>query len=98
MISFVTVVTNRHGAAHRKLRAYLIAQWATGLITDCWRCGKPLTGPPSQIHLGHTDDGTAYAGLEHGRCNVVAGNENRGPLPPRQLRAIRRKKRASRIW
>jgi len=95
---------SRYGPAHRKLRAILLAQWAAGLIMNCWRCGQVLDGPPSRIHLGHTDDSTAYAGLEHGRCNesaaAVKSNRERRPqaLTPRQLRAIRRKTRPPRAW
>jgi hypothetical protein len=53
---------------HRKLRAALIAQWVPG--DPCARCGQPMWGPPSKIHLGHTDDRTAWTGLEHERCNI----------------------------
>ena len=60
-----------YGYAHQKLRAALLAQWQPG--DPCSRCGGPMWGPPRKIHLGHTDDKTAYRGLEHERCNTADG-------------------------
>lgn len=69
-----------YGAAHQKLAARLLAQWHPG--QPCARCGQPMwqrwTRTPagrrvSAIELGHTDDRTAYTGLEHAHCNRSAG-------------------------
>jgi hypothetical protein len=57
-----------YGHAHRKLRATLIAAWLPG--DPCARCGQPMLGPPSKIHLGHNADRTAWTGLEHSVCNL----------------------------
>ena len=77
-----------YGYAHIKLAAALLAAWQPGDL--CTRCGKPMwqrwtvtrSGRRvSAIHLGHTDDRTAYRGLEHAACNLrdgaVRGNRAR---------------------
>ena len=60
-----------YGTEHRKLRAALIAAWVPG--DPCARCGQPMWGPPSRIHLGHSDDRTTWTGLEHASCNTSDG-------------------------
>jgi hypothetical protein len=55
----------------KTLRRALLAVYAP---TDpCWRCGRPLGPDPSLIDLGHRDDRSGYAGLEHSKCNREAG-------------------------
>lgn len=60
-----------YGYLHQKIRAALIAAWTPG--DPCTRCGQPMWGPPRKIHLGHTEDRTAYTGLEHEACNTSEG-------------------------
>lgn len=75
-----------YGAAHRALRAILIAQYRPG-ITRCWRCQEPMTGPSRRIHLGHADDDRSrWMGLECADCNLKAGAAKGG-----RIRAERRK-------
>ena len=57
--------------AHQQLRKRLLALWRPG--DPCARCGQPMYGPPSMIHLGHTADRTGYIGLEHRFCNCSDG-------------------------
>ena len=86
-----------YGYAHQKLRAILIAAWQPG--DPCSRCGQPMWGPPRRIHLGHTDDKTAYRGLEHERCNTADGarrlNQSRATVTGR---TAARMVRPSRTW
>lgn len=44
----------------------------------CWRCGRPLGPDPARIDLGHRDDRSGYAGLEHRKCNRRAGGQLSG--------------------
>jgi len=58
----------------------------------CGRCGWPLGPDPSRLDLGHTDDRTAYSGLEHARCNRRAGarlgNARRRARRERRIRMV----------
>jgi hypothetical protein len=92
-----------YGTQHQRLRRQLLARWRPG--DPCARCGQPmlhrwLVQPGgrrvSAIDLGHTDDRTGYTGLEHRACNRRDGQRKttavlrtRGPMPARQLAAVR---------
>jgi len=92
-----------YGPAHQKLRKQLLARWRPG--DPCARCGWPMLyrwliypdgRKVSAIDLGHTDDRTGYTGLEHRNCNRRDGQakttailRGRGPMPARQLAAVR---------
>jgi hypothetical protein len=58
----------------------------------CPRCGRPLGPDPARLDLGHTDDRTAYSGLEHARCNRAAGarlgNARRRQRQERRVRMV----------
>jgi hypothetical protein len=62
-----------YGAAHRKLRAMLLATYYPGSVTY-WRCGQPIAEwDTRRIRLGHDDDNPfAYRELEHARCSEAA--------------------------
>lgn len=62
-----------YDADHLALRARLAPLVATGTVR-CWRCQELVT-PTDTWDLGHTDDRTAYAGVEHARCNRSAGGK-----------------------
>lgn len=68
----------KYGHAHQQLRATLLAALVDG--DPCPRCQKPMHAS-QRLDLGHTDDGTAYHGLEHASCNYRAaarkGNRRR---------------------
>jgi hypothetical protein len=56
---------------HQTVRKALLAVYDPA--DPCARCGWPLGPDPRRIDLGHTDDRTAYSGLEHSPCNRAAG-------------------------
>lgn len=58
-----------YGADHQRLRKRLLPL-AYG--TTCWRCGETMW-PWQVLDLGHTEDRTAYTGIEHASCNRAAG-------------------------
>jgi hypothetical protein len=64
----MTVVYDRE---HEAVRRALLA--ASTPATLCWRCRRPLGPDPSRIDLGHRDDGSGWAGLEHDTYNRAAG-------------------------
>jgi hypothetical protein len=98
-----TTAQRGYGASHQALRKQLLARWRPG--DPCARCGQPMLyrwmtdgsgRRTSAIDLGHTDDRTAYTGLEHRSCNRRDGQRKttavlrrRGPMPARQLAAVR---------
>jgi hypothetical protein len=86
-----------YGSQHQKLRRLAISAWQPG--DPCTRCGKPMWGPPSTIHLGHTDDKSGYRGLEHAHCNTSDG-ARRGNRTRRMRTTVtaERKVRPSRAW
>lgn len=55
----------------KTLRRALLAVYSPA--QPCPRCGRPLGPNPNLLDLGHTDDRSAYTGLEHSRCNRGAG-------------------------
>ena len=61
----------RYDATHDAVRKALLA--VASPTDPCVRCGRPLGPDPSQIDLGHRDDGAGWSGLEHARCNRQAG-------------------------
>ena len=65
----------RYGREHRALRRRLARDVEAGLGV-CWRCGRPIA-PGASWHLGHTDDGSAHAGIECVPCNTSAGGRAR---------------------
>lgn len=68
-----TAHANGYGRAHQAERARRLHTYQP---TDlCPRCGEPLGVDPRYIDLGHTDDRTAYSGLEHAYCNRSAGGK-----------------------
>lgn len=82
-----------YGYAHRRLREELLAAFTPG--QPCARCGRPMWGPASKIHLGHDHVNGGYLGLEHEKCNEAdgarRGNRMRGRLsasrrPPQRSR------------
>jgi hypothetical protein len=88
-----------YGAAHRKLRAMLLATYYPGSVTY-WRYGQPIAEwDTSRIHLGHDDDNPfAYRGLEHARCTEAAG-ASKGNKTRVVTSAMRRARaRRLRIW
>lgn len=58
-----------YGFDHRRLRLALLP-YAYG--QPCPRCDKVML-PGQALDLGHTDDRSAYTGIEHARCNRQAG-------------------------
>jgi hypothetical protein len=64
-------VSDPYGSAHEAIRKAMLA--TSGPATPCARCGKPLGPDPSQVDLGHRDDGPGYNGLECAKCNRAAG-------------------------
>src|SRR6516165_6446470 len=86
-----------YGYEHQQLRRVLMAAWLPG--DPCSRCGQPMWGPPQAIHLGHTDDKTAYRGLEHAHCNTSDG-ARRGNRTRRQRGTVTavREVKPSRAW
>lgn len=72
-----------YGSQHQKIRAAYIARWRPG--DPCTRCGEPMWGPTSKIHLGHTDDRSGYVGLEHSSCNTADGARRGNADRPRVL-------------
>lgn len=58
-----------YGHRHRQLRLALLP-YAYG--EPCPKCGHPMLRGQA-LDLGHTDDRTAYTGIEHARCNRQAG-------------------------
>lgn len=58
-----------YGPEHRRLRQALLP-YAYG--EPCPKCGETML-PGQALDLGHTDDRTAYTGIEHARCNRQAG-------------------------
>jgi hypothetical protein len=79
----MTTASRGYGREHRMMRKFLLASYVPGK-TLCWRCQRPISDPPSKVHLGHDDaDRTIWRGLEHRRCNIGASNR---PNPPRRPR------------
>lgn len=64
--------TRRYAGAHKTLRKRLLAALRRQPGQPCPRCGYPMW-PGQVLHLDHTDDGTGWLGLSHGRCNEQAG-------------------------
>jgi hypothetical protein len=58
-----------YGYRHQVLRRALLP-FAYGRA--CPKCGQ-LMLPGQQLDLGHTEDRTAYTGMEHAHCNRRAG-------------------------
>jgi hypothetical protein len=82
----------KYGAAHKRLRARLLKGYVPGRV-KCWRCGKPITDTDtSKVHLGHSDDGRRFMGLEHEACNVAAPNKVKKAL------AVEQAKREDPAW
>jgi hypothetical protein len=70
-----TTTQRGYNAEHQRLRAQLVA---TYLATDpCPRCGLPLGPDPSLLDLGHTEDRTAWTGLEHRAHNRATAAKRR---------------------
>jgi hypothetical protein len=72
----------RYGYAHRKARAYLIAQARVSPTpVVCWRCELPITTADlDTVEAGHVIDAALMAPgtaprlrLEHRACNRAAG-------------------------
>ena len=98
-----TTTARGYGADHQRLRKRLLAAWRPG--DPCARCGQPMLyrwmldasgRRASAIDLGHSDDRRSYTGLEHRACNRRDGQRKttavlrgRGPMPARQLAAVR---------
>lgn len=80
-----------YGPAHQALRRRLLAGYDPS--DPCPRCRAPLGPDPDAIHLGHTDDRTAYLGLEHAHCNLRAGG-----LTAQRKRAASRRSTIPRQW
>lgn len=59
-----------YGPKHQAERLARLREFTPG--DPCARCGDPMTGPLSTIHLDHTDDRTGYLGLSHAACNLGA--------------------------
>lgn len=58
-----------YGYSHQALRRALLPQ-AYG--QPCPKCGQPML-EGEDLDLGHTEDRTAYTGIEHASCNRRAG-------------------------
>jgi hypothetical protein len=71
-----------YGIRHQEERAYRLRRFRPG--DPCARCGLPMYGPATELHLDHTDDRTGYLpGLSHARCNTGHGRRRRKQvLPP----------------
>jgi hypothetical protein len=65
----------KYGWMHQQARKRWAAKVKTGRVI-CWRCQLPIA-PGDRWDLGHTDDGTGYAGPEHSLCNRRAGGKAR---------------------
>jgi hypothetical protein len=65
----------KYGREHQKLRERLEREVRLGLHS-CARCDEPIL-PTDAWHLDHTDDGAAYLGASHARCNVSEANRLR---------------------
>jgi hypothetical protein len=89
-----------YGWTHQQLRAALLATYSPS--QPCPRCGRPLGPWPELLDLGHLDGTakTAYAGLEHRRCNRQAGaregNRQRGR--DGSITRVREHRRRRRRW
>lgn len=75
-----------YGYQHQQARTAYLANWQPG--DPCARCGQPMWGPATEIHLGHTDDRTGYIGLEHAACNTADGAKRGNEDRPRSLYGI----------
>lgn len=78
--------SQRYGAAHRQVRAQLIAGYLPG-GQACVLCGELMDDPPKMLDLAH-DTAGRWLGLSHRRCNrgaaATLGNKTRtgnGPRP-----------------
>lgn len=91
-----TTTQRGYGNTHQQLRRRLLATFQPG--QPCARCGQPMWDK-RHIDLGHTDDRTAYTGLEHRRCNrgdgARRGNRKRAR---RKATAATRTMRTGRNW
>lgn len=63
-----------YGWNHQQARTTAAATFTPG--QPCARCGKPLWTLPA-ADMGHTDDRTAYRGLEHATCNRRAAAQSK---------------------
>jgi hypothetical protein len=88
-----TTAQRGYAGLHQAEQKRRLALWRPG--DPCARCGHPMWQRwmivkgrrVSAIHLGHTDDRTAYRGLEHAHCNLSDG-ATRGNRMRGQRRAI----------
>jgi hypothetical protein len=92
--------TRKYAGAHQALRRRLLAELQRCPGQPCHRCGCPMW-PAQALHLDHTDDGTAWLGLAHSRCNEQAAQRKTSAI----LRARRHPElartaawRPSRAW
>ena len=77
-----------YGWKHQQLRKRSERSVRAGLAS-CTRCGG-LILPDESWDLDHTDDRTGYRGPAHASCNRRA--------PRLRARALRRRRRFSRVW
>jgi hypothetical protein len=56
-----------YGADHDRRRAAIVNAMNAGTVVRCIDCRTVLT--PQTLHLGHTDDRTAYRGAQCVQCN-----------------------------
>jgi hypothetical protein len=66
-------MTGPYDSVHQAIRKAMLS--VATPADPCARCGGPIGPDPSKIDLGHTDDRTAYSGLECARCNRSAGGK-----------------------
>ena len=56
-----------YSGRHQSTRAAIVADIRQGMTVRCVDCKVVLT--PETLHLGHTDDRTAYRGPQCSHCN-----------------------------